>query len=517
LGFNAARLFREPAAVQRTITVGDETYDDLDEARAEAPIIYGLDPDLDEAYLGTVFAANRDYVSVDAWRADIEREFTLPANRRIGVLNTLNHYAIGGYRFTWNGGQGKYAVTRADGTALPKNVWLTYQWVDNFGYANLGRPVETAADIDFTLRAPLRYWPTGANPRNQHASRILTPSLTQLGTEVSSLVGAGAAGALLAGPAVFVGAGGAGGAAPNAADRALVARFMGTIDRSFRAQRDLALHELAGNAAAVRNDNKILNLERVLLVAMLAEPGFGPANPDLPGALRVLREIAAEQGEPAEKIEYALDLIRNPIQHVQTATAMVAQNAHLGGAGLGALADFEDDSILSNEVVRHVAFAAPRPDGQFLAMGISGGHVERELRDFLRTYPEYDVLEDIEGGEYTVYNQFKWIPAAGMNVADREDRRPSGDGGLHHHNGWEQAQYPKTVAANRNAFLQDAEASFRAWHAANLGAVAAIAPGGRIHVGPFASIGSPGIGYEAYLERHADTSLHITTIYPVLG
>jgi hypothetical protein len=515
--------------LQRAITVGGQQYTDVDDAKADAPRIPGLDPRLVDQSVARAFLAGTDYASEAAWYEAIEQEHTLPANRRIGVMNNVHGAGLGHYAFAWTQARTAYLATRTDGGALSKQVWVAYDWVDDFGYASLGQVIETPAEVTFRIRVPTRYWPITNNQRTNHAFAVITPALLQAMTQANAFLQPGAAPNLPGAPAVFTPAY-VPGAAPNQADRALVAKAIKALEPRYQAEQDLVNALNSGNHAAAMRAQEVIETQNHLVMRVLADLAITANHPDRPAAIKHLRGLAAEihralpapERQPEGTVGYALGLLVDPLEQVEAAAAYLAHQGVVAAAGLPNVQDFNLGSVFTQELIRHAMFAAPRSDGEFIALGISGGHVEANLRDFLAAYPEYDVVPEEEGADHTVYRQFKWMSSGPATV--RESRRPSGEGGMAHHQGWVEAGYKKTVANVLADFLEDAENSFRAWLAANAAQVAALAPGAAFHnagggagTGPFESVGYPGIAYEAHLKRIPGGELVVTTIYPVVG
>ncbi len=247
----------------------------------------------------------------------------------------------------------------------------------------------------------------------------------------------------------------------TAHDRAAAREFL-AVGADVRAiETDLAKATKKGAAADVaRLDAQLKNrretFERLRLNMGLVDPEH------LELKLATLREtlegMGADKGRLTIKAPGAdntpFDEIVLGSQRAATQTEFLALTA--GGA----------KTALTHDTIAHILRPTPNPRSVFLSSGISGGHLDENLKAFLDANPQFAVVlqsqVSVGGVTYRHYKQYRWN-GAGAPPRPGDAAYPTPGGPIDA--SWEVAAYPKTTFDDAGAYLSNASAQFDAWRA----------------------------------------------------
>lgn len=131
--------------------------------------------------------------------------------------------------------------------------------------------------------------------------------------------------------------------------------------------------------------------------------------------------------------------------------------------------------VITPELIQHMIEVIPRA-GDFVAMGLSGGHDTARLQAFIAAHPEYAIVRTggrvvqvhLAGADHPLtvdtFAQYRWT-GGGPAPALPAQRPPLGLVG------WSVALPPKTTVDNLTLFLQEGRRTYLAWRTANAGLV----------------------------------------------
>jgi hypothetical protein len=124
-------------------------------------------------------------------------------------------------------------------------------------------------------------------------------------------------------------------------------------------------------------------------------------------------------------------------------------------------------TIFDDALVAHAMKAKPRSHADFLTQGISGGHHDASLKEFVAANPNYAVVQQHEASSgfvtYRSYDQYRWNEKSGrLPTKYGEPGHPNGKGPIDA--GWEKAvDVPKTTFDEAPMFFADADRIIKDW------------------------------------------------------
>jgi hypothetical protein len=189
--------------------------------------------------------------------------------------------------------------------------------------------------------------------------------------------------------------------------------------------------------------------------------------------VRLLREAAIERNRlervPIASRQQVMEQWEEFLGNIQLGPAtaiLIAHGGAFGGGGIG-------PTTLTPQVVAHLMYPEPHAPvpgtnvNDFRRSGVSGGHLDSALTDFLHNHPEYGYYLHLEGntstnaGEtYRRYAQYMWT-GTGAPPAPGAVGHPSGSGSLD--SGWVRSTVPKTTVTNFALFMEDSERALWLW------------------------------------------------------
>jgi hypothetical protein len=163
------------------------------------------------------------------------------------------------------------------------------------------------------------------------------------------------------------------------------------------------------------------------------------------GGQSLRKALDDDEAKPAH--EYGAEF--DPLSHQITAQQTFAAHAKTNPT-----------TAVTPALLEHLLFPASGATGQ----GVSGGHIDANLKKFLAANPKYSVVERAQAkfDKYTLrlYDQYLWDPTANKGdppAPDKADERPSKDRDMSAH--WTKTSTPKTTADAIEFFLEGGDAA----------------------------------------------------------
>lgn len=254
---------------------------------------------------------------------------------------------------------------------------------------------------------------------------------------------------------------------------------------------------------------------RAAEVELLKKPGDAAFKNRLSARKESLDKLIKHMGlRDPEHIELKLRTIRESFEGMDASRKGLLTNPGPGGGGARideiiddiqrgititeaksaiATASHGTATIFDESLVAHAMKAKPRPHDEFLKSGISGGHHDDSLKEFVKANPEYAIVlkDNASAGSavYRSYDQYRWNEATGKPPTEYgKPGHPNGPGPRDP--GWEKAppDVPKTTFDHPDVFFAHADNIIKSWQSSLSPADLA-----QKMVGPKVVGGSPGV------------------------
>ena len=134
-------------------------------------------------------------------------------------------------------------------------------------------------------------------------------------------------------------------------------------------------------------------------------------------------------------------------------------------------------SIVDQKLISHLMIPVDPGRGNFLRLGINGGHHDRLLHDFVNSHPQYIIIEEAQKAVgrvvYRKYSQYRW-EGSGPKPEPHDCRFPKrGDAAAGtYDSAWALAKQrgvprPKTTFSSLQDFLPAVDEAWRRWYKTN--------------------------------------------------